>query len=51
MSAEQKRPPGRNGYTYKQQFGLIVTCRDEVDQRRKFARLTKLGYRPKVVCV
>ncbi|MBY0393958.1 MAG: hypothetical protein K2Q27_11920 [Novosphingobium sp.] len=51
MERPAQRHPSRNGYHYKPQFGLIVVCKDEADQRRKFARMTKLGYRPKVVCV
>lgn len=51
MEQAKPRHPSRNGYRYMQQYGLIVVCKDETDQRRKFARLTKLGYRPKVVCV
>lgn len=43
--------PGENGFKYKPQFGLIVVCKDETDQRRRYARLVKMGMRPKVVCV
>lgn len=46
-----RKPPARNGYKYRPQYGLIVQCRDEADQRRVFDRLTKQGYAPKVVCV
>ena len=46
-----RKPPARNGYKYRPQYGLIVQCRDEADQRRVFDRLSKQGYSPKVVCV
>ena len=45
------RRPGENGFRYRQQFGLIVTCASEAEQKRLYARLVKLGLRPKVVCV
>ena len=51
MNFQKKRPPGRNGYRYKPQFGLIVPCRDEADQQLVFGKLSALGYKPKVVCV
>lgn len=43
--------PGENGFKYRPQFGLIVTCKDEADQQRKFAKFRKLGFSAKVVCV
>lgn len=46
-----RKPPGRNGYRYRPQFGLIVVCRDEDDQQRVFAQLKREGYDPRVVCV
>ena len=51
---ETQKPPkmlGANGFKYRQQFGLVVVCKDEADQQRHYAALLKLGYRPKVVCV
>ncbi|MBE2242376.1 MAG: hypothetical protein IAE86_06460 [Burkholderiaceae bacterium] len=49
--AQLPRRPGENGFRYSQQFGLVIVCRTELEQRRLFARLTKLGLAPKVVCV
>ena len=46
-----RKPPGRNGFKYRPQFGLIVRCQDEADQKRVFEDLTAKGYSPKVVCV
>lgn len=45
------RRQGENGFQYKPKFGLLVPCQDEHEQQRLFARLTRLGMRPKVVCV
>ena len=53
-TAKQTPPPrrqGENGFKYKPQFGLVVPCKDEDQQRRIYARLVKLGMTPKVVCV
>lgn len=46
-----ERRTGENGFRYRPQYGLIVPCKDEAQQRRRFARLARLGYEPKVVCV
>ena len=45
------RRQGENGFKYKPQFGLVVPCKDEVEQQRRYTRLVKLGMKPKVVCV
>lgn len=45
------RRQGENGFKYKPQFGLVVPCKDEAEQQRRYARLVKLGMAPKVVCV
>lgn len=49
--AGQRPPPGRNGYRYKSQFGLVVLCKDEDDQRVKFDRVSRMGWPVKVVTV
>lgn len=46
-----RKPPGRNGFQYRPQFGLIIQCRDEADQQRTYARLHRQGFKLKVVCV
>ncbi len=54
MATTQKQAPkrpGENGFKYKPQHGLVLVCKDEADQQRQFAKLCKLGYSPKVVCV
>ena len=45
------RRQGENGFKYKPQFGLVVPCKDEAVQQRRYTRLVKLGMTPKVVCV
>ena len=45
------RRQGENGFKYKPQFSLVVPCKDEAEQRRRYTRLVKLGMAPKVVCV
>lgn len=50
MRAPQ-RSPGRNGFKYRPQFGVIVLCKDEAHQSKVFQRLTLQGYKLKVVCV
>lgn len=37
--------PGRNGYRYRQQFGIVVICDNEREQARAYARLQRLGFR------
>lgn len=41
----QRAAPGRNGYRYRQQFGIVVIVDNERDQARAYARLQRLGYR------
>lgn len=40
-----RKSPGRNGYRYKQQFGIVVICDNERDQARAYARLQRIGFR------
>ncbi|WP_198363715.1 hypothetical protein [Burkholderia ubonensis] len=54
MGAKMPLPakqPGRNGYKYKQQYGVVVVCRDEAEQQAAYQALRKQGYKLKVVCV
>lgn len=37
--------PGRNGYKYRQQFGIVVICDNEEAQARAYARLQRAGYK------
>lgn len=38
-------------FKYRQQYGLIVVCTDEADQKRKFEQLAKRGLTVRVVTV
>ncbi|WP_278996714.1 hypothetical protein [Prevotella disiens] len=38
-------------YTYKPQYGIIVVCADEKEQKAVFERLVADGYKLKVVNV
>lgn len=46
-----KKPLGRNGYKYREQFGVIVVCRDEAHQESVFKDLKRQGHKLKVVTV
>ena len=43
---EEEEPPDDN---YKEQYGVIVTCRDEAHQEQVYNRLVKEGFNCKVV--
>lgn len=47
------RPRNRSQirFHYKEQFGVIVVCRDERDQRRVYHKLSRQGLACKVVVV
>ena len=40
-----------NGFEYEQKFGVIVTCKDELEQEAIYERLTGEGFECKVVSV
>lgn len=40
-----KTSPGRNGYRYRQQFGIVVICDNEQTQQRAYARLQRSGFK------
>jgi hypothetical protein len=42
---------GPNGFRYRQQYGVIVHCKNERDQARTYNVLTWRGFRCKVVTV
>lgn len=44
-------PRHRVKFRYRQQFGLIIVCPGEREQRRTFGRLKRLGFKPRVVTV
>jgi hypothetical protein len=42
---------GAKPFQYRQQYGLIVVCTDEADQKKKFEQLAKRGLTVRVVTV
>lgn len=40
-----------SGFSYKEQYAVVVICRDEDEQKRVYERLNDEGYRLKVVAV
>lgn len=45
------KTPGRNGFKYRGQHGVIVLCDSERHQARAYNALRRAGYRCKVVTV
>ena len=43
--------PGRNGFRYRQQYGVIVMCKNERHQARLYNVLRRRGLECKVVTV
>jgi len=43
--AKARQSPGRNGYRYKPQFGIVVIVESERDQERAYARLQRAGFK------
>ena len=41
--------PGNNGFRYKEQFGVIVVCKDEKEQRAVYESLCGKHKKVKVV--
>lgn len=39
------------GFSYKEQYAVIVICKDEKDQENIYNRLKEEGYKMKVVSV
>ena len=40
-----------SGFSYKQQYAVIVICEDEKEQEKIYNQLSKEGYKLKVVAV
>lgn len=53
MKASKTSPktPGRNGFKYREQYGVIVLCDGERHQARVYNALRRSGHRCKVVTV
>lgn len=50
MNAPRKTP-ARNGYQYRQQFGVIVICKTEIHQAKIYNQLKRQGHQVRVVTV
>ena len=48
---EPGEPSRETSYTYKEQYGVIVLCKDEQEQEAVYNRLAEEGYECKVVAV
>ena len=48
---EQKKMLGKNGFKYRQQYGVIVMCSDEQHQKQIFEWLKGMGNKVRVVTV
>lgn len=46
-----KKAPGKNGFKYRQQYGIIIICSSERHQIETYTQLKRQGYRLKVVAV
>lgn len=49
--ASPKKAPGRNGYKYREQYGVIVICRDSSHQEQVYKGLKDQGHKVRVVTV
>jgi hypothetical protein len=44
MAKAASKPLGRNGFKYREQYGVIVICESAKAQETIFNRLKKLGF-------
>ncbi len=45
------KSPKKHSFTYRAQYGIIIICRDEAEQRTVYERLLSKGYKLRVVTV
>lgn len=45
LPARAKAAPGRNGYRYRQQWGIVIVCRDAAHQAELYGQLRSAGHR------
>jgi hypothetical protein len=46
-----KQLPGKNGFRYREQYGIIILCEDAKAQEMLFNKLKAQGYKLRVVTV
>jgi hypothetical protein len=49
--AKPKQALGRNGFKYREQYGIIILCEDAKRQQRLYDKLKAQGYTLRVVTV
>lgn len=49
--AQPKQAPGKNGFKYREQYGVIVLCKSEREQQAIFNKLKQQGFKLRVVTV
>jgi hypothetical protein len=49
--ANPKQSPGKNGFKYREQYGVIILCENAKVQERLFNKLKAQGYTLRVVTV
>ena len=49
--AAPPKPLGKNGFTYREQYGVIVICKNEKHQAQTYEALRRRGMTCKVVTV
>jgi len=49
--ANSKQPLGKNGFKYREQYGVIILCEDAKAQEQLFNKLKAHGYKLRVVTV
>lgn len=46
-----QKTPGKNGFKYREKYGLIILCKDAAEQEQLFNKLKAQGYKLRVVTV
>jgi len=44
-------PPGKNGFKYREQYGVVAVCDDAAHQELVYKQLLAQGLKPRVVVV
>lgn len=51
MAQQKCKSPGKNGFRYREQYGVIVLCADAKSQEALFNKLKSQGHKVRVVTV